>query len=214
MKSVLLIGVGRFGKNVALELESLEHEVMAIDCDEEKIQTIAPHVEEARIGDSTDREFLESLGVRDFDVCIVAIGEDFQSSLETTWLLRDMGAKRIISRASRRLQEKFLLNNGADEVVYPEKQLASWTVVRIINDNVMDFMELDDKSGIVEIETPSEWIGKTIGKLDIRKKYGVIILGKKDLAGINFNIKPDTTLKEGEILLVFGEKDSLENILN
>ena len=124
MKSILLIGLGRFGKHVAMKLRELNHQVMAVDHKEEMVQEIMPYVTNAQIGDSTNEEFLRSLGVDNYDVCIVGIGNDFQSSLETTSLLKELGAKMVVSRAATDVQEKFLLRNGADEVVYPEKQLA------------------------------------------------------------------------------------------
>ena len=130
MKSILLIGLGRFGKHIALHLNGLGHQVMAVDHMEERVDAAMPFVTNAQIGDSTNADFLESLGIRNYDVCIVAIGNDFQSSLETTSLLKELGAKLVVSRAARDVQAKFLLRNGADEVVYPEKQLAKWTAIR------------------------------------------------------------------------------------
>ena len=126
MKSILLIGLGRFGRHIAMHLNELGHQVMAVDKVEERVDAVLPYVTNAQIGDSTNGEFLESLGIRNFDVCIVAIGNDFQSSLETTSLLKELGGKLVVSRAARDVQAKFLLRNGADEVVYPEKQLAKW----------------------------------------------------------------------------------------
>ena len=122
MKAVLLIGLGRFGRHIALQLNEMNHQVMAVDQDEERVNAALPFVTNAQIGDSTSEEFLSSIGVRNFDICIVAIGDNFQSSLETTSLLKELGAKRVVARASRDVQRKFLLRNGADEVVYPEKQ--------------------------------------------------------------------------------------------
>ena len=127
MKSILLIGLGRFGRHIAMKLDELHHQVMAVDTDEKRVEAVLPYVTNAQIGDATDEEFLSSLGVRNFDVCIVAIGDNFQSSLETTSLLKELGAGYVVSRAARDVQAKFLLRNGADEVVYPEKQLAAWT---------------------------------------------------------------------------------------
>ena len=126
MKSILLIGLGRFGKHIALHLNHLGHQVMAVDTSEERVEAVLPLVTNAQIGDSTNADFLESLGVRNYDVCIVAIGNNFQSSLETTSLLSELGARFVVSRAATDVQEKFLLRNGANEVVYPEKQLANW----------------------------------------------------------------------------------------
>ena len=129
-KSILLIGLGRFGKHIAMKLNELGHEIMAVDHDEEKVNEIMPIVTNGQIGDSTNELFLRSLGVDNYDVCIVTIGGDFQSSLETTCLLKELGAKKVVSRAERDGQAKFLLRNGADEIVYPEKQLASWMAIR------------------------------------------------------------------------------------
>ena len=124
MKTILLIGLGRFGRHIAMKLNELNHQVMAVDKDEEKVNAVLPFVTNAQIGDSTSEEFLSALGVRNFDVCIVAIGDNFQSSLETASLLKELGAQKVVARAARDVQAKFLLRNGADEVVYPEKQMA------------------------------------------------------------------------------------------
>ena len=124
MKSVLLIGLGRFGKYIAMKLDELHHQVLAVDLKEERVNEVLPYVTSAQIGDGTNEDFLASLGVGNFDVCIVAIGDDFQSSLETTSLLKELGAKMVVSRAARDVHAKFLLRNGADEIVYPEKQMA------------------------------------------------------------------------------------------
>ena len=143
MKSILLVGLGRFGKHIAIHLNELGHQVMAVDCVEERVDAVLPFVTNAQIGDSTNAGFLESLGIRNYDVCIVAIGNDFQSSLETTSLLKELGARLVVSRAARDVQAKFLLRNGADEVVYPEKQLAKWTAIRYTADHILDYIELD-----------------------------------------------------------------------
>ena len=127
MKSILLIGLGRFGRHIAEKLNELNHQVLAVDKQEDRVEAVLPFVTSGQIGDSTNIEFLQSLGIGNFDVCIVAIGGDFQSSLETTAYLKDLGAKLVVSRAARDVQARFLLRNGADEVVYPEKQLANWT---------------------------------------------------------------------------------------
>ncbi|MFW5669087.1 MAG: potassium channel family protein, partial [Acetivibrio ethanolgignens] len=130
MKSILLIGLGRFGRHAARKLDEMGHEVLAVDKDEERVQAALPFVTNSQIGDSTDENFLKSLGINNFDVCIVAIGDNFQSSLETTSLLKELGAKLVVSRAARDVHAKFLLRNGADHIVYPEKQLALWTAIR------------------------------------------------------------------------------------
>ena len=145
MKSILLIGLGRFGKHIALHLNHLGHQVMAVDTSEERVEAVLPLVTNAQIGDSTNADFLESLGVRNYDVCIVAIGNNFQSSLETTSLLSELGARFVVSRAATDVQEKFLLRNGANEVVYPEKQLAKWTAIRYSADHILDYIMSADQ---------------------------------------------------------------------
>lgn len=151
MKSILLIGLGRFGRHIAEELNKLGHEVMAVDENEDRVNAVLSIVTNAQIGDSTNAEFLEALGVRNFDVCIVAISGNFQSSLETTSLLKELGAKMVVSRAERDVQAKFLLRNGADEVLYPEKQLAKWAAIRYGSDHVLDYIELDYDHAILEV---------------------------------------------------------------
>ena len=163
MKSILLIGLGRFGRHIAMHLNQLGHQVMAIDCKEEHVDSILPYVTNAQIGNSTNEDFLRSLGISNYDVCIVAIGNDFQSSLETTSLLKELGAKMVVARAARDVQAKFLLRNGADEVVYPEKQLAKWAAIRYSSDHILDYIELDETHAIFEVNVPNAWIGKSIG---------------------------------------------------
>lgn len=209
MKTVLLIGLGRFGKHVAMKLYELRHEVMAIDKDEARVESTLPYVTNAQIGDGTNKDFISSLGVSNFDLCIVTIGDDFQSSLETTSLLKELGAKKVISRAARDVHAKFLLRNGADEVVYPEKQLAEWTAIRFSSEHIFDYVELDEDTALFEVEMPEDWIGKTVGSLDIRKKYGINVMGLKQNGKINVNINADSILSADGSLMVLG---SLEDI--
>ncbi len=204
MKNVLLIGLGRFGRHAAKRLNEMGHQVMAVDVNEKRVDDALPYLTKALIGDSTDYSFMSSLGIRNFDLCIVAIGDNFQSSLETTSLLKELGAKMVISRAARTVHEKFLLRNGADEVVYPERQLANWAAVRYTADHILDYIQLDDRHGIFEISVPSEWIGKTIGELDIRKKYHVNVMGIKTNGNMNLTITPDTMLSADNTMLVLG----------
>ena len=207
MKSVLLIGLGRFGRHIAKKLDELDHEIMAVDNNEERINQVLSYVTNAQIGDSTDKEFLNSLGVSDFDVCIVAIGDDFQNSLETAALLKELGAKKVIARASTGIQEKFLLRNGADEVVYPEKQLASWTAIRCSSEHILDYIELDS---VFEVKVPEEWNGKSILELDIRKKYGINILGIRERGILDMNVTPDSVLGKRDSVLVLGQPQSVQ----
>lgn len=210
MKNVLLIGLGRFGRHIAIHLDSLGHQVMAVDINEERINKVLPYVTNAQIGDSTNAGFLDSIGIGNFDVCIVTIGSNFQNSLETTSLLKEMGAKFVVSRAERDVQAKFLLRNGADKVVYPEKQMAKWTAIRYTADHILDYIELDDKHAIFEVEVPREWVGKSVGQLDIRKKYDINILAIKENGSLSASVSPETHLAEGSTLLVIGEYKALQ----
>ncbi|MGN0496019.1 MAG: potassium channel family protein [Lachnospiraceae bacterium] len=210
MKSILLIGVGRFGKHIALQLNQLGHQVMAVDIVEERINDILPFVTNAQIGDSTNVDFLNSLGVRNFDVCIVTIGSDFQSSLETTSSLKELGAGLVVSRAERDVHAKFLLRNGADEVLYPEKQLAKWAAIRYASNHILDYIELDDTHSIFEVSVPKDWIGLSIGEIDIRKKYNVNIMAIKKNGVMKMSITPDTLLSEDITMLVLGEYKALQ----
>lgn len=210
MKSILLIGLGRFGRQIAVKLNELNHHVMAVDTDEKRVEAVLPFATNAQIGDSTDEEFMRSLGVRNFDVCIVAIGDNFQSSLETTSLLKELGAKFVVSRAARDVHAKFLLQNGADEIVYPEKQLADWTAIRYSSDHIFDYIELDGDYAIFEIEVPEGWVGKTIGHLDIRKKYDINIMALRKDGVLHMNITPETELTGSVSILVLGNIKNIQ----
>ena len=157
-----------------------------------------------------DAQFLESLGIGNFDICFVTIGESFQNSLETTSLLKELGAKLVISRAERDVQEKFLLRNGADKVVYPEKQVAKWASIRYTDDHILDYMEVDASHAIFEVEVPREWIGKTVGGLDIRRKYDINILAVKNEGEVSIAVSPNTVLIAGSTILVLGDYKAIQ----
>ncbi|MBO5189642.1 MAG: TrkA family potassium uptake protein [Clostridia bacterium] len=210
MKSVLLIGLGNFGKHIALQLNQLGHQVMGVDHNEDRVNDAMDIVTNAQIGDSTNEEFLRTLGIDNYDVCIVAIGGNFQSSLETTYSLKELGAKMVVSRAERDGQAKFLLRNGADEVVYPEKQVAKWAAIRYSSDHILDYIELDEAHSIFEVAVPKGWIGKSVGEIDIRKKYNINIIGVKQNGKTNVAVTPDTLLFENKTLLVIGEDKALQ----
>ena len=210
MKSILLIGIGKFGKHIALQLNLLGQQVMAVDKREERVNDILPFVTTAQIGDSTNEEFLESLGVRNFDVCIVTIGNDFQSSLETTSNLKEAGAKLVVSRAARDVHAKFLLRNGADEILYPEKQIAKWAAIRYASNNILDYIELDETHAIFEVSVPRAWVGMSIGQIDIRKKSHINIMVVKKDGRMNMTVTPGTVLTEDITMLVLGEYRDLQ----
>lgn len=210
MKSILLIGLGRFGKHIAIDLHRLGHQVMAVDDNEDRINDILPYVTNAQIGDSTNVDFLKSLGIDNYDVCFVAIGKDFQSSLETTSTLKELGAKLVVSRAASEVHSKFLLRNGADEVVYPEKQVANWASIRYSSNHILDYIELDESHAIYEISVPEAWCGFSIGQLDVRKKYNITIMAVKTDGKMSVSITPDTVLTEDKTMLVLGEHKALQ----
>ena len=212
MKSILLIGLNRFGSLLAARFHELGHQVMAVDRDEERINSVLPLVTDARIGDSTNEAFLRSLGVSDFDVCIVTISGDFQSSLETASLLKELGGKLVVSRADRDVQAKFLLRNGADEVINPDKQISEWAAVRYSSDHLLDYIKLDDEHAIFEVPIPSEWTGKTVGQIDIRRKYGLNIMAVKENGKMNLTVTPDTVLCGAKTMLVLGERKAMKKL--
>ena len=210
MKSVLLIGLGRFGRHIAENLYELKHQVMAVDKKEDRVNAVLDFVTNAVIGDSTNEEFLKSLGVGNYDVCMVCIGDDFQSSLETTSLLKELGAKKVVSRAARDVHAKFLLRNGADDVVYPERQLAKWSAIRYTSDHIFDYIELGKEYSIFEIEIPNEWDGKTVSAIDIRGRFGINIMAIRRDGRLDINITPDMVLTAGCHMLVLGSNKNIE----
>ena len=210
MKSILLIGVNRFGALLAKYFHEQGHQIMAVDKDEERINSILPYVTDAQIGDSTNEAFLRTLGVNNYDICIVTIGGDFQSSLETTSLLKELGGKLVVSRSDREVQTKFLLRNGADEVINPEKQIAEWAAIRYASNHILDYIKLDDDHGIFEVPIPSEWNGKSIGQIDIRKRFGITLMAVKNNGKMNLSVTPDTVLDSSKTMLILGEQKSVQ----
>lgn len=212
MKSVLVIGAGQFGTHIAQRMEELHCEVMAIDIDEDSINDILPYVTDAKIGDGTNEDFLRTLGIDNFDVCFVTLGSHFQTSLETTSLLSELGAKKVISRATNDVQMKFLLRNGADEVVYPEKQTALRLATKYASDNILDFFHLEKEYYIYELKVPKAWYGKTLMQIDVRKRHNINILTIK--RGNDVLIPAaDTMIKPDDIAFVLGEAGAIQKAL-
>lgn len=210
MKSILLIGIHSFGSLLAKHFSKQGHEVMAIDREESRINEILPYVTDAQIGDSTNEKFLRTLGINNYDICIVTIGGDFQSSLETTSLLKELGGKLVVSRADRDVQTKFLLRNGADEVLNPEKQVAEWAAIRYGSNHILDYIKLDDGHAIFEVPVPTDWAERSIGQIDIRKKHNITIIAVKDHGEVDLSITPETILKPSMTMLVLGENKSIK----
>lgn len=210
MKSILLIGLNNFGVYMAKQLRELGHQVMAVDKREDRIDAVLPFVTDAQIGDSTSELFLRSLGINNYDVCLVAIGNDFQGSLETASLLKELGAKLVVARADREVQAKFLLRNGADEVINPEKQIAEWAAIRYASNHILDYIKLDEDHAIFEITVPRDWVGKTVGEIDIRKRYGINIMAVKENGHMNLSVTPETVLSGNRTMLVLGEHRAIQ----
>lgn len=213
MKSILIIGLGRFGRHMAKKFSEQNNDVMAIDINEERINNVLSVVTNALIGDATNERFMETIGVRDFDLCVVAIGDNFQSSLETTVLLKDLGAKFILARASRDVHAKFLLRNGADDVIYTEKETAERLAVKYGSDNIFNYIELNDEYSIYEIAVPSSWLNKSILKVNVRSKYGISILATKQGNNIFPLPKPEHVFTDSESLMILGKNEDVSRFI-
>ncbi|ABR49438.1 TrkA-N domain protein [Alkaliphilus metalliredigens QYMF] len=212
-KSVLIIGMGRFGRYLATKFAELGNEVMVVDQLEERISDLLPIVTSAQIGDCTNIEVLRSFGVSNFDICFVCMGSNFQSSMEITYQLKELGAPYVIAKTNREMHEKFLLRNGADEVVYPEKESANKAAVRLSAGNVFDYVELTPEYCIFEIPPLNSWIGKTIAQVAVRVKYKINVLATK----YNDRVFPlpgaDHVFKKEEHLIVAGNRVDIMNLL-
>lgn len=213
MKSVLLIGLGRFGKLLAQTLTELGNQVLAVDRNEERVNDVLDIVTSAQIGDACSQRFIESLGARDFDLCIVTIGDDFRSSLEITSLLKEQGAPFVLSRAVGDSHAKFLLRNGADDVIRMEQHMAHWTAVTYSDDRIFDYMPLTDDYAIYEASVPSSWLGKTVVELEVRKRYGVNVLAVKRGGALTPLTGPDHAFSAGETLLLLGSRRDMNKFL-
>ncbi|MGN0273826.1 MAG: potassium channel family protein [Chordicoccus sp.] len=209
MRTVLLIGVGRFGLRIAMRLAEMKVEVMAVDKNEERVKAAVPYVTSGVVGDSTSEEFLKTIGVRNFDECVVAIGDDVLASIETTCQLKELGAKRVIARASKDIHERLLLRNGADEIVFPEKQMANWTALRCGTENIFDYLELNDEYAVFDVKVPDAWCGKSIGQLDIRRRYRLNVMAVKRGSDMEIAVGTDYVLEPGETMLVLGRQDDV-----
>lgn len=210
MKSILIIGMGRFGRHLAQHFYDLKNEVLAVDKDEERINAVLEYVTGAQIGDSTQEAFIHSLGVRNFDICVVAFGSNFQSSIETTALLKDLGAKFVIARATRDVHAKFLLRNGADKTVYVEKEMAYRLAKRYSMDNVFECVEMTPDYSMYEIAVPEGWVGKSILQKAVYTKYHISILAIKTADHITPLPKPDYVFQGNETLMVIGHNEDLK----
>ncbi len=213
MKSILIIGLGRFGQHLCLNLASLGNEIMIVDEREECLEGLLPYVTNAKIGDCTNVEVLKSLGVRNFDICFVCIGTNFQSSLEITSLVKELGAKRVISKANRDIHAKFLLRNGADEVIYPDRDLAERLAIKYSANHIFDYIELTEEFSIYEIPPVPSWIGKSLKQIDVRAKFNISVIGIKNGEEVSFLPSPEHEFTKDEHLMIIGRKKDVDAIL-
>ncbi len=209
MKSVLLIGLGKFGENIAKKLDELKHEVFGVDRNEEKVNKCLPYLTDAKIANGEKEDFLKSLDVKHFDVCIVTVRDNFEDSLETTCLLKELGARWVVSCASNEIHEKFLLRNGADEVIYPERQLALWTAICFTSERIHDYIRLDDDAAVFDVNVPQNWVNKSVGEIDVRRKYSINILGIRRNGKIDLAIMPETVFDADDRILVVGSNKAI-----
>lgn len=209
MKTVLVIGLGRFGRHLCKGLTESGNEVLAIDSDESRCNQTIKYATEVQIADATDPALIESLGVKNFDSCVVAIADNFQSSLETTALLADHGATHILARANSDVHEKFLLRNGANEVVYAERDMAERIAVRFGSNKVIDYIKINQEYSIFEISVPEKWIGKSIIDLGIRAKYNLNIISVRNEKNIFTIPDPQRAFLKDDVIMILGHKDDM-----
>lgn len=209
MKSILIIGMGAFGRHLALKMTELKNDVMIVDKDAAIINEMSSVVTDAQIGDCTKEDVLRALGISNFDICFVTIGDTFQSSLEITSLLKDLGAKYVISKASRDIQAKFLLRNGADEVVYPDKDMAEKLAIRCSSNNILDYFSITNEYSIFEIPVMQNWAGRSIENINVRNKYHINILLVKNGSSIMTLPKADYIFKCDDKIIVLGRTEEV-----
>ncbi len=213
MKSILIIGMGRFGRHLCRNLAKLGNQIMIVDEKEENLEEMLPYVVSAKIGDCTNEAVLKSLGIANFDLCFVCIGTNFQSSLEITSLVKELGGRYVVSKANRDIHAKFLLRNGADEVIYPDRDIAEKMAMRYSANHVFDYIELTEEYSIYEIPPLPAWVGKTLRELDIRNKYKISILGTKDGESARLMPSASHVIRGEEHLMVIGQKKDVDKIL-
>ncbi len=211
MHSMLIIGAGRFGHHLAENLCAMGNDVMLVDKNEPKIEEYSSNVTNAEIGDYTIKANLEALGVDDYDYVFVCVG-DFQDSLVITSYLKELGARCVISKASSLIHEKFLLQNGADRVVYPERDTAYSMAVSYSSSTIYDYFKLSEDTGIYEIEPPSKWIGKSLSQIDVRKTHSVNVIAYRAGGKISSISSPDYIFKSNEHIIVMGEYANIKKI--
>lgn len=215
MKQFVVIGIGRFGSALAERLCELGHEVLVIDKDEEVIQRISDKVTHAISADATDEKVLKSLGVRNFDVGVVAIGADIESSIITTLMLKEIGLSYVVAKAMNEQHAKVLLKIGADRVVFPERDMGTRVAHNLIATNILDFIELSPEYSIIEFAVLPAWVGKSLKELNVRVKHGINVVAVKNENNdqyINVSPSPDKDFQEGDVVVVIGSNEDLRKL--
>ena len=212
MKSVLIIGMGTLGKHLARKMIEYGNEVMIVDSNEDIIQEMAQEIPNAVVGDCTAEGVLRSFGVGNFDFCFVTVGEDFYAALEITAILKELGAKCVISKAKRNRQADFLKKIGADEVFYPEEEMAESLAIRYTADNIYDYIELNEEYSVYEMPILKEWSGKTIKSVDVRKLYNINIIAIKNAASLIPSPAPDYVFEKEDHIVVIGKAEDVLKI--
>lgn len=213
MKSVLVIGMGRFGKHLAQRLTELGNEVMIVDKDPSIIDELCSQFSDSLIGDCTEESVLSDIGVEDFDICFVTMGTNYSAAMEITSILKDLKAKYIVVKAGRDRHVKLLKKLGANEVIYPEREMAQHLAVKYNSESIFDYIELGDGFSVYEMSVPKNWIGKSISGLDVRKKYHMNIIAVKSFGEINSTIEPSYVFRESDNVVVIGKEDDMKKYL-
>ena len=213
MRQFLVVGLGRFGTSLAKTLYNLGCDVMGIDSNEEIIQNIADSITHAVQADATDENTLKALGVRNFDVAIVSIGNDIQSSILITIMLKEMGIKYVVAKAQTQLHGKVLYKIGADRVVFPERDMGVRVAHNLVSSNILDYIELSPEYSIVEIAAIPAWHNKSLGQLDMRRKYGLNVMAiKRGNNDVKISPHADDLILENDVLVVVGRKSDIEKL--
>lgn len=211
MKTFLIIGAGRFGMHLAKNLCQMGNEVMIVDQDEKVINEISNTVTATEIGDFTVKSNLAALGVDDYDYVFVALSS-FQNSLIIVDYLKELGAKFVIAKAASELHEKFLLKNGADKIVYPERDAGYMEAVTYSNNNVHDYIKLSDDAGIYEIEAPTKWCGKSLSGLNVRRIHNVSVIARRSGLSVYPINDPEYVFTKSEHIFVMGDKKDIRKL--
>ena len=212
MKSYMVIGLGRFGSEVARRLCELDCEVLAMDNRSDPVQQLSSRVTQAVVGDAQDKEILRALGAKDFDCAIVAIGGDLGASVLVTMNLKELGVPYVVCKAHDETHRRVLEKLGADKVVIPEQENAHRLARSLSSPNVLDYIELSEEYGILEVPAPRSWVGKTLKELNVRAKLGVNIIAVEDGKKTNVSPAADYCIQTGDILVVLGENYALEAV--